>query len=115
MWQGVGYESPVSHRLRRSPCRPVEQGRRVFGSIRATSVYLQGPAIIQVPRHRAAYNAHTANTFVSAGSHAKLVADYRLVMPVVLLNKGVCFCQCYRGQFKHRGVSCSGRAKAARR
>ena len=102
-FQNVRYKSLVSHRPGNSPCGSVEHGARIARAVRAQTIDLQCPVIIQVARHRSAYNSNTDDFISIRTCNRKLMSDSRLVMTVMISYIGICASQRDRYDFKRHG------------
>ena len=87
--QDIGDDFAVSHR----PCRPrrraVQHTASVFCAVGAKAVDFQSPPIVQIPADRTANNSNAHNFLPISAANRKFMPHDWLVMPVVLLHKGV--------------------------
>ena len=91
----------IPHRSRRSPCCGIEHRASVACPVRTKPIDLKRPAIIKHTAHRSPNNGNTDDFLTVCASNQKLVSNNRLVMAMVLLNKGVCLLQGHRTNLKH--------------
>ena len=79
------------------PCRSsVKKAASIVGAIRTQAVDLQGQAIIQIPADRPPGDGHPHKLPVMPAAQGIFVTTRRLVVPVVLSDKGICHGQGYR-------------------
>lgn len=94
-------ELAIAHSPYSPPCGSVKETASVFGSVGAKAIDLQRPAIIQVTGNRATYDGYTDNILPVCAGDGELMADNRLMMPMMLLHKSVCLFKRHRAYFKH--------------
>ena len=90
-FQNEGKHALISHRLRRAPCGGIEDGAGVFRSVCTQAIDLQRQSVVKMPRHRPPDNRHAMQCAIHIHKgNGKLMPNNRLMMPMMLSDKGVC-------------------------
>ena len=90
-FQNVGKHALISHRPRRAPCGGIEDGTGVFRSVCTQAIDLQRQSVVKMSRHGPPDNRYATQCAIHIHTgNGELMPNNRLMMPMMLGDKGVC-------------------------
>ena len=92
----------VAHDLCSPRRRAIEEAARVFRSVRAEAVDLQGQPIVQVSAHRPSHDGDARQPVIRHAAQGELMTSHRLMVAVMLCDKPVCVSKGHWFYSQHR-------------